>query len=99
MIEAGTVQNGLKLTSTTLEFKQRRLTVDLADAGGVAGVDDAALHRLDESGGDVGDHVLVAETADEGAQAAHVDLELADAHLGRHVHGRRPSGPSRCPWS
>ena len=80
MIEAGTVQNGLKLISTILDREHRRLAVALADAGGVAGVDHAALDRLDEGGRDVDDDVAVAEIARHGAQAAHIDLELADAH-------------------
>src|SRR5829696_6293679 len=44
-----------------LGVHDRRLPVDLADAGGVAARDPPLLHRLDDGGRDVHDHVAVAE--------------------------------------
>ena len=79
MIDAGTVQYGLKLISDDLGVHDRRLAVDLADAGGVAGLHDAALDRLDEGRRDIHDDIALAEVARVGAQADEVEFELAQA--------------------
>ena len=85
MIEAGTVQNGLKFMSMRARLHDRRLAVDLADAGGVVGDDLPVLDRLDGGGGNVHRHVARAEIAREGAQAHEIEFELAQALLHRHV--------------
>ena len=86
MIEAGTVQNGLKLISVTrvvitgdwrsilpTPAAWRVMTMPFSD-------------RLDQRRRDVGDHVAVAEIAGVAAQADDVGLELAQPHVRRHVH-------------
>ena len=53
MIEAGTVQIRIEVDLDDLGAEHRRLAVDLADAGRVAGMHHSALDRLDECGGNV----------------------------------------------
>ncbi len=52
------------------------------------GLHDAGLDGLHEGGGNVHDHEALTEIAGIGAQAHDVELELAQADFGRHVHRR-----------
>ena len=63
----------------------RRLAVDLADAGGVMRIDDAVLHGLDRGGGDVDHDEALAEIARIGFEPDDVGLELLQPRLSRHV--------------
>ena len=68
-----------------LGLHDRRLAVDLADAGGVMGIDDAALDRLDRGGGNIGHHIASAEIAAIGLEPNDIGLKLLQARRGRHV--------------
>jgi hypothetical protein len=76
-------------------LQQRRLAIDLADAGGVAGRDGAVLDGFHHSGRDVGNDIAVAEIARPGAQPDNIGLQLADTAVDRHVqrgHGGAVDG-------
>ena len=62
-----------------LGLHDRRLAVDLADAGDVMGIDDPVLDRLDVGGRNVDHHEALAEIAGEGAQANDIGLQLLQA--------------------
>ena len=95
MIEAGTVQNGLKLISMILAFMIGDCRSILPTPAAWR-VTTRPSSTVSTSGGrDVHDHVAVAEIARIGAQAHDVELELAQADLGRDVHGRDRRGVER----
>ena len=103
MIEAGTVQNGLKLMSVALVCITGDWRSILPTPGDVMAEHHAVLDRLDRRGRDVGHDEALAEVAREGAQPDEVDLELLQPGLGRHVElrdglrlDRRRSAPR--PW-
>ena len=77
MIEAGTVQKGLKFTSVILEFMTGDWRSILPTPAAWRVWTTPLLDRLDEGGGDVHDHVALTEIAGIGAQANDVELELA----------------------
>ena len=68
-----------------LGLHDRRLAIDLADAGGVVGVDDPAFDRLDRRGRNVRDHVASSEIPAIGLQPDDIGLELLQARRGGHV--------------
>ena len=89
MIEAGTVQNGLKLISSILAFMigDWRSILPTPAAWRVTTTPSSTVST--RAAGMFTITIAVAEVAGIGAQAHDVDLELAQAHIGRHVHGRR----------
>ena len=76
-------------------LQDRRLAIDLADAGRVARGHHAAFDRLDHGGGNIDHHIAMAKIAGEGAQAHDVQLKLADSGFDRHIQRRDRSGVQR----
>ena len=74
-----------------LAGEERRLPVDLADDGDVAGDDDAVLYRLDLRAGDV-DHDIAASRHLRRLDPLQIGLQLRQAHLGGNVEGVQRAG-------